>query len=115
MGKIPVFCKTDNFFFVSRRNFLISTDARSYIQQGLLYEVRNEAGIRAMINNSSRRIFPITGKIPQLHLPPVKRFFKRALRINSLIRIPTFNRSINVQYIVIMAPLNDFIGADIPG
>ena len=76
-----------------------------YIDQPFFSEVRDQAGIRAMVNDGGRRMRPTRSKRAQFHLPEVEGFFERRFTLYVGIRIPFLDGSVYVEHLIVMAPV----------
>ena len=90
--------------------------AHGDVEEGLLREMADEAGIGAMLENGRRAgRAPVGDHPPQVHVAPVERQFVGLRRYRMLVRIPHFDGGVEIEHPLVMAPLHDLAAVDVPG
>ena len=72
-------------------------------------------GICAVIHDTGRGILPVFGQLDEFHLAEIQGLLVRARGLDIRIRIPGFHRGVDIEDIVVMAPLHDLAAVDVPG
>ena len=93
----------------------VRDQALADVDQALLHEVRDEPGVGAMLDNRGRtRLTPAGDHAPQVHVAPVERLLRRMLVRAGRVGIPQLGRRVDVLHAVVVAPLEDLAGVDVP-
>ena len=96
-------------------DLLVREDALADVDQPLFREVRNQAGIRAVFDHGcGTPSIPGRNQPANIHVPPVKRPLSGMPVRRAGVRIPQFGRRVHVEHAMIVAPLQDLAGVDVP-
>ena len=94
----------------------VGDQALADVDQALLGEVRDQAGVGAVLDHRRRPLLlPLGGHPPDVHVAPVERALGRMLVGPAGVRIPQLGRGVDVEHAVVVAPLQDLAGVDVPG
>jgi hypothetical protein len=86
----------------------------TFTPRALLHEMRDEAGIRAVLDNGRRALrLPLRRHAAEVHVTPVKGLFRRMGA--GLVGIPQLGRRVDIHHAVVAAPLQDLERVDVPG
>ena len=96
--------------------FPVRDEALTDVDQALLGEMRDQAGVGAMLDHRrGALVLPPGDQAPDGHVPPVKRSLGRVLVRRPGIGIPQLGGGVHIQHSVVVAPLEDLAGVDVPG
>ena len=85
------------------------------VQQRVLGEMADQAGVGSMFDHSRRPgLAPFGNHAPQIHVPPVEGSLGRVLVLGSCVRIPELYRCVHIEDASVVAPLHDFAAIDVP-
>ena len=84
------------------------------IHKPLLGKMRDEARVCTMVHDTGRGVFPVFGQLDEFHLPVVQGLLVRARGQDISVGIPRFYGGVDVEDVVVMAPLHDLAAVDIP-
>ena len=84
------------------------------VHDTLFGEMRDEAGVRAMVEDGRCRAVPLRRHGAYLHLAVVERFLQWRLIVYVSVRVPFLNRGIHVKHLIVMAPVEYIHAAYIP-
>ncbi len=58
---------------------------------------------------------PVGNHSPQIHMPPVECQVRGVSPLGVFVRIPEFDRRIEIEHAMVVAPADDFAAVDVPG
>ena len=94
--------------------FLVGNQLPADVDQALLDEMRDEPGIRTVLDDGRRALgLPLRRHPAKVHVAPVERLFRRMG--STLVRVPQLSRGVDIHHAVVAAPLQDLEGVDVPG
>jgi hypothetical protein len=86
------------------------------VEEPLLREVRDQAGVGAVLDHRRGALLLPAGHHPtEVHVAPVEGALGGVLVLRSLVGVPDLDRGVHVEYAVVVAPLEDLAGVDVPG
>jgi len=88
---------------------------RGDVQQPLFHEMRDQAGVGAVIPHGGGRAAPSGHQFHRARVAAVERFVDCRLAVELIRRIPGLERSVRIEHIVLARPLEDAEEIDAPG
>ena len=97
-------------------DFPVLDGAIADVQQALFGEVRNEAGVGAVLDyHCGSGLGPFGCHAAEIHLPPVERHLLRRRALGVLVRVPQLDGGVHVEHAAVVAPLEDVAAVNVPG
>ena len=86
------------------------------VEQRVLREVADESWVGTVLENGRRAgRGPAGDLLPEVHVPPVEREVRGVGPLRMLVGVPEFDRRVEVEHAVVVAPLHDLAAVDVPG
>ena len=97
-------------------DFFVLDGAVADVNEALLGEMRDEAGIGAVFEHRRRAgLGPFAGHAADVHVPPVERHLLRRRALGVFVGVPQLDRRVDVEHAAVVAPLEDFAAVNVPG
>ena len=105
-----------DLFGAGAPGLLVLDEPVADVDQALLDEVRDEAGVGAVLDDGGRALgLPLLQHAPQVHVAVVEGLGGRVGIRAAGVGIPQLGRGVDVAHAVFVAPLENLTGVDVPG
>ena len=113
--KVPRLGVVSDPLRLSPAEFLLRQRALRDVEQRVLGEMADQAGVRSVFDHRRRPgLAPRGDHPPQIHVAPVEGSLGRVLVFGSGVGIPELHRRVHIEDAPVVAPLHDFATIDIP-
>ena len=86
------------------------------VEQRVLREVADESWVGTVLEDGRRAgRSPAGDLLPEIHVPPVEREVRGVGALRMLVGVPEFDRRVEIEHAVVVAPLHDLAAVDVPG
>src|ERR1019366_2411057 len=98
-----------------RGQHLVRDQAVADVEESLFRKVRDQAGVRAVLENRRRALrLPLRDQAANVHVPPVERLLGGVLLRAGGVWVPQLGRRVHVEHTVAVTPVEDLARIDVP-